>query len=118
MWTSLLLVLSLSTQGLPVERDSDPDDLRWLTAALTAATVYDVETTFRGLANCSGCGERSPVGRWLVKEGRLPTYAAQFALNSGLLFLARSKGGGWTSAAVTIAVGHLVAGTLNLRFVF
>jgi len=118
MWTSLLLVLSLSTQGLPVERDSDPDDLRWLTAALTAATVYDVETTFRGLANCSGCGERSPVGRWLVKEGRLPTYAAQFALNSGLLLLARSKGGGWTSAAVTIAVGHLIAGTLNLRFVF
>lgn len=118
MWTSCLLLLSLSTQGLPVERDSDPDDFWWMTTALTAATAYDVETTFRGLANCGGCRERSPVQRWLVRKGRLPTYVAQFAANSGLLLLARSKGGGWTSAALTIAVGHFVAGTWNLRFVF
>ncbi len=118
MWTSLLLVLSLSTQGLPVERDSDPDDFWWMTAALTATTVYDVETTFHGLANCSSCSERSPVQSLLIREGRLPTYAAQFAANSALLLLARSKGGGWTSAAITLAVGHFVAGTMNLRFVF
>lgn len=118
MWTSCLLLLSLSAQGPLVERDRDRDNFWWLTAALTAATIYDVETTFRGLDNCNGCRERSPVGRVLVTEGRLPTYAAQFALNSGLLLLARATGGGWTSAALTIAVGHFVAGTLNLRFVF
>ena len=118
MWTGLFLLLSLSTQGLPLEADSNGDDFWWMTAALTAATTYDIETTFRGLANCNDCREGSPVQRLLVNNGRLPTYAAQLAVNSGLLLLARSQGGGWAVAAVTIAVGHFVAGTMNLRFVF
>ena len=118
MWSSLLLALSLSTQALPAERVTDPDDFWWTAAALTAATVYDVETMFHGLANCTGCSEQSPVQSLLIREGRLTTYAVQFAANSALLLLVKSKGGGWTSAAITLAIGHFVAGTMNLRFVF
>ncbi len=114
MSTGWLLLVVITAQDVPAKHD----DFWWLTTVLTVTTVYDVESTFHGLQKCGGCRESSPLGKLMVNRGRLPTYAIQFGLNLSLLLLARSKGGGWTSAVITIALGHFIAGTLNLRFVF
>jgi hypothetical protein len=42
---------------------------------LTALTIADVESTFRGLNRCTTCVEANPFMRPFVSRGRVPTYA-------------------------------------------
>ncbi len=82
---------------------------------LTAATIYDIESTYYALAHCEQCYESNPVQRQLFKSSRPIVYAANLALNSTLLFLPKDA---QPIAQYILAASHLLAGTLNLRFVF
>lgn len=96
------------------------------TLILSAATIYDVETTFAGLGRCPNCEEKNPIARRFVSAGRVETYAFAFAVDTSFLYLAhrlktseypdnRTR---WRRPIRILAALHLSAGTLNLRFVF
>jgi hypothetical protein len=91
-----------------------------LTGVTVAATVYDTETTFAGIKN--GAREGNPLMRPFVESGRPATYAVQMAVTGGISYLAyrqKKRGSaGWWFFPVVLTVGHTVAGSLNLRYVF
>lgn len=98
-----------------------------LAAGLTAATIYDIETTYAGLNRCETCREGNPLMRHVVEAGRPASYGVAMGLNAGLMYysyrLRKSNNSSGKKRLwwllPTIAIGaHGVAGSLNLRYVF
>jgi hypothetical protein len=110
----------------PAERTPRPPDRPlWIAAgALTAATVFDVESTFAALDACRGtCTEGNVFGRGVVASGRGWTYGMQLTLAAGLTYtswrMRRStqpmlRRAWWLPMALGGAM-HLVGGLLNVR---
>jgi len=89
-----------------------------LAAWLTAATIYDVESTFYRLKRCDECVEANALLRPFIDRGRLATYAFSAAVNAAILVIAkRAFDGGdpwWDLFGLTVSVVHAGAGTWNL----
>lgn len=100
----------------PFQQSSRP---YWTTYAwLTAATIYDVESTFYLLGRCDECREANPVSRPFIERGRAATYAYSLAVNAAVMYIARrmqSRGDEWWRLApVALTAVHGAAGTWNV----
>lgn len=128
----LLLTCPILAQENPVPKKEDASAAKTakkpvidknfylVSAALTASSVYDLETTFAAIKN--GAREGNPIMRPIINAGRPAAYPVNMAINTGLMYLSyRYKKNGhfnWWIIPVAATVGHTVAGSLNLRFVF
>ena len=128
----LLIPCAAISQEKPVEKKTNPAVVKpakkpvidknfcIASAVLTASTVYDLETTFAGIKN--GAREGNPLMRPIVNAGRPVAYPVNIAIDTGIMYLSyryKKKGNsGWWLLPVVVTVGHTVAGSLNLRFVF
>lgn len=88
-----------------------------LVALLGGSSVFDAETTFRGLDR--GYSEVNPLMRPVVEAGRVPTYLTLGGLGA-LTSIAsnelRKRGTPvWWVPLVAGTLGHTVAGLLNQR---
>ncbi len=87
---------------------------------MVGATIFDVETTFRGLENCSNCKELNPLMRPFVNSGRPATYAVETGVNTAIIYYSyRLKENGsklWWAIPFAVGAVHSVAGSANLRF--
>ena len=85
---------------------------------LTAATIFDVETTFYRLDHCDNCQEANPIMRPFIERGRLATYAFSLAVNGVVMVLSRrmyDRGDSWWRVGpLAFTIVHAIAGTLNL----
>lgn len=111
-----LLAAPLAAQAPPDTTRQDPTFALW-TASLTLATVYDIETTVRGLSRCA-CREGGPLTRIVIGR-RANAYLLSAALNTAVATLSwKAKKDGkpwwWVPMGILSAV-HIGAGTLNLR---
>ena len=59
-----------------------------LAAAMQAATVLDMESTFSVAKNCSACREANPFLRPLVNSGRPATYAVTTGIDLAAFYVA------------------------------
>jgi hypothetical protein len=128
----LLVPYSAIAQEKPAEKKVEPSVVKAIkkpvidknfyiaSAVLTASSVYDLETTFAALKN--GAREGNPIMRPIINAGRPVAYPVNMAINTGIMYLSyrykkRGNYGWWLLPAVG-TIGHTVAGSLNLRFVF
>jgi hypothetical protein len=85
---------------------------------LTAATIFDIESTFYRLNHCEECQEANPIMRPFIERGRLATYAFSLTVNGVVMVLARRmydrRDSWWRVGALTFTIVHAIAGTLNL----
>lgn len=88
-------------------------------AALVGSTVFDVESTFRGMGRNPNLIEGNKLMRPFVNAGRPATYGVTMGIDAGLLWWShREKRRGSKFWWVPIAVGtgvHIAAGVNNLR---
>jgi len=98
-----------------------------VSTALVASTIYDAETTYAGYNDRHpGVHEANPIARPFVKAGRPALYGFELGADAAVLYAAyRMKNSDsptwrkvWWILPVTVTVGHVAAGTANLRFVF
>ena len=97
-----------------------------LFAGLTAATIYDIETTYAGLSRCENCREGNSLMRHVVEAGRPASYGVAMGLNAGLMYysyrLRKSNNSSvkklWWLFPTIVIGAHGVAGSFNLRYVF
>lgn len=95
----------------------------WMVGAgLTLSTIYDIETTHRGLNGCLGsCREANPIAGLLIARNRPTAYAIGAAVSAGAMYITyRLKKGNhktWWISPVAVTAIHTAAGTANLRFV-
>ena len=86
---------------------------------MTVATIYDVETTFYLLDGCPECQESTPITRPVIERGRLATYAFSFAINAGVMYVARRmfdrQDSWWRVVPLAFTIVHAVAGTFNIH---
>lgn len=85
---------------------------------LTAATIFDVETTFYRLDHCDACQEANPIMQPFIERGRLATYAFSLAVNGVVMVLSRrmyDRGDSWWRVGpLAFTIVHAIAGALNL----
>jgi len=85
---------------------------------LTAATIYDVETTFWLMDRCATCDEQNPLTKGIVEEGRLATYAYSLAIDGVVLYVAKRmferRDPWWRVIPIALTIVHAAAGTWNL----
>jgi hypothetical protein len=130
----LFIPYSAIAQEKPIEKKTEPTVVKTKTvkkpvidknfyiasAVLTASSVYDLETTFAALKN--GAREGNPIMRPIINAGRPVAYPVNMAINSGIMYLSyryKKRGYyGWWLLPTVVTIGHTVAGSLNLRFVF
>ncbi len=91
-------------------------------AGLTLSTIYDIETTHRGLSGCSGsCREANPIAGLLISRNRPTAYAVGVAVSAGAMYvmyrLKKSNHKTWWISPVAVTAVHAAVGTANLRFV-
>ncbi len=101
------------------------DRTYWIAVgALTASTVYDIETTYATLDRCRSCGEGNARQTGVIAAGRPWAYGVQMSIDAGLAYAAyrlrksddpRLRAGWWLPLAL-VAWGHTVAGTLNATY--
>jgi len=96
-----------------------------LAAGLTAATTYDIETTYACI-NTGKCRESNPLMRPFIEAGRPASYGFAMGINTGIMYAAHRlrnsnnpsvKKLWWLIPVVAIGL-HGTAGSLNLRYVF
>ena len=138
LWVLLLIVSALRADDLaPIFSDeslqavaraviaeTEPPPSRparpfWVTVGwLSAATIYDIETTFWLMDRCATCDEQNPVTKGIVAEGRLATYAYSLAIDGVVLYIAKrmyDRGDPWWRVIpIALTIVHAVAGTWNL----
>jgi hypothetical protein len=127
----------LSAQGLreQLKYDSKPglatiqpakrvaDGKFWAVGAgLMLSTAFDIETTHRGLSNCTGCKEANPIAGLLISRNRPTAYMVGTAINAGVMYLMykmKKKGNHktWWIGPTALTGVHAVAGSSNMRFV-
>lgn len=89
---------------------------------LILASIYDTETTFAVIRN--GGHECNPIMKPFVKNGRAATYAFQFGLDAIIIYasyeMKKSKKFEqvWWILPSFVATSHVVAGSLNMRYVW
>lgn len=94
-----------------------------LCAALIYTTHLDLQSTFHALATNPNAREANPLLRWVVKLGKVPTYALRMAVNALVIWLCwkmRQPGSlqttiWWLPLAATSAI-YLYIAIRNRRF--
>ena len=110
----------IADQKAPPETTPPPTDRPYwvMYGWLTAATIFDVETTFYRLNHCDACQEANPIMRPFIERGRLATYAFSVAVNGVVMVLSRrmyDRGDTWWRVGpLAFTIVHAIAGTLNL----
>lgn len=107
----------IADEATPEAMPRSSRDLWVMTAWLTAATIYDVESTLHLLARCDECQEANPIVRPFVERGRFATYAYSAAVNAIVMYMARRmylRGDTWWRVfPLALTAVHGVAGTWN-----
>ena len=118
----ICLFIGLSVNSSFAQQKKVVDKKLWAVGAgLALSTVYDIETTQRGLNNCLGCKEANPIAGLLITRNRPTAYAIGAALNSVAIYITyRQKRKGhktWWISPVAVTAAHTALGTANMRFV-
>jgi hypothetical protein len=119
---TLFLVLVILFYSLPAFAQEKTVDKKFIVVNgfLVSATVFDIETTYIGLENCSRCKELNPVMRPFVNSGRPAIYTVEMGINAGMIYYSyklKKRGSKlWWVIPVAVGAAHGVAGGSNLKF--
>lgn len=122
LWAGALCLLLFCAPAAAQEQERVADrQFIVLSSALVLSSIYDAETTARGLENCHTCREANPIAKPFTDMGRPGIYGFALATDAAMIFVAyRLKQRGsrwWWTPLVAGTVIHGAAGTANLRFV-
>lgn len=113
---------SAAASDTSAARDGVPatDDRRYRAAYLwlTAATIFDVESTFYLIDRCPTCQEQNPITDSLVDSGRLAIYGYSALVNAIVMYIAKrlyERGDpSWRVLPIALTVVHALAGGWNI----
>lgn len=120
--SAFLLVLFSSSNAFAQENKVFDTKFFLASAYLVDATIFDMESTYAGLKNCSDCFETNPILEPFINKGRPAAYLFQGAINGLVIYesyyLKKRGSKFWWLGPVALGSIHAVAGGFNLRFVF